>query len=289
MVLSDKLTSLNTAKQNLKTAFTNKGNDMSSTSFTDYYTLINNMFTVTPNYYVSPTGSDSNNGLTPSTAFLTLNKAIITAFNGQNIGVLSGIYTGTSNCDLTINKSLNIFGINNPIFDGENTRESGWSLSGGCLLNVNNITFKNGLNSNGGAIYNTGSSTNSDANINIINCTFINNTATSNGGAIYNNNSSSYCTKNSIISNCTFIGNNATSNGGAIYDTSRSNSKLLILRNNDFLTTTSTNIYCGYHATIDNTYWNTSTPTSSNYNSTLTNTTPTNDRTTPNHPERVIS
>ena len=40
MSLSDKLTSLNNAKQNLKTAFTNLGFDMSSVPFTDYHTLL---------------------------------------------------------------------------------------------------------------------------------------------------------------------------------------------------------------------------------------------------------
>src|SRR5574344_1722677 len=78
-----------------------------SVDLSDYYnrtevdSMVNDIYSFfNCNYFVSTTGSDTNNGLTPNTAFLTLNQAITTATDGQSIGVLAGTYTGTSNCDL---------------------------------------------------------------------------------------------------------------------------------------------------------------------------------------------
>jgi len=43
-------------------------------------------------YYVSTTGSDSNDGLTPATAWLTLQKAETAGATGKVVGVYSGVY-----------------------------------------------------------------------------------------------------------------------------------------------------------------------------------------------------
>src|SRR5436190_16144247 len=45
-------------------------------------------------YYVSPSGNNSNTGLTPVTAFLTLQHASNTVAAGDSVIVLPGTYTG---------------------------------------------------------------------------------------------------------------------------------------------------------------------------------------------------
>jgi len=57
------------------------------------------------NYYVSDTGNDSNNGLSPSTPFLTISYAITQASNGDTI-YISGTFTITST--IVVNKALTL-------------------------------------------------------------------------------------------------------------------------------------------------------------------------------------
>lgn len=302
MSLTDKLTSLNNEKQSLKTVFTEKGYNMSSIPFTEYHTLLSEL-PIHYDYYVSSRGSDSNTGTSKDTPFLTLNKAVTTATSNQSICVLAGTYTGVNNCDLTISKNLNITGETSTIFDGSSTRRSGWTISLGYSVNISNITFQYGQTATGG--YDGGGIQNSGTG-DINNCIFKYNTSTADGGAIKNFGGGN-------ITNCIFLSNTSTGYGGAIYNINKDNvnitdctfktnqstnkhygdaiytEKVTILKNNDFLATNYTNIFNYKSASIiDNTYWNTSTPTSSSYNSTLNGSTVTNDRTTPNHPERII-
>ena len=67
--------------------------------------------------YVSPTGNDSNNGTTRSTAFKTIAHAIDVASAGQKICVLKGTYevvaAGTQYDDgaaITVSKDVTVFG-----------------------------------------------------------------------------------------------------------------------------------------------------------------------------------
>jgi hypothetical protein len=53
-------------------------------------------------WYVSFFGSDSNNGISPATAFQTISKAISTSNPGDTINVASGDYSGASNTNLQI-------------------------------------------------------------------------------------------------------------------------------------------------------------------------------------------
>lgn len=69
--------------------------------FIDY----NNM-----SYYVSPTGSDSNDGLSTSTPFATLSKAITTASNGNTIYVMDGTHNYSTT--VSINKEVTIRSLN---------------------------------------------------------------------------------------------------------------------------------------------------------------------------------
>lgn len=344
MNISEQMKAVDTEKQAIKTYLKSIGYNLDMIPFSMYHNIINGLIALVQlntDYYVSVNGDDSNDGLKPSTAFLTLNKAVTTASDGQSIGVLAGTYTGTSNCNLTISKNLTITGEDGTIFDGENTRKSGWTLN--SVVNITQINFQNGSSNYGGAIYNNNGG-------NIINCTFDSNISQYGGSGIFNksignvsnciftnNTSSSGAILNGStgsISNCTFDNNTASYKGGGITNYSTGTIVNCIFRNNsaqsggaisrestgeiidctfsnntasssggtilnmsggainncDFLATTSTNIYNDtIGVTIDGCYWNTATPTSESYNSTLNGTVPTNDRTTPNHPERITS
>lgn len=221
MTLSDKLTTLNTTKQNIKKALTSINCDTSSTPFTDYPLII------AYDLFVSTTGSDSNNGKTPSNAFLTLSKALSIATAGQIIKIASGTYKGVNNCNLTISTDITIVGDTEVIFDGENTRRSGWTISanntfiknitfqnasdGGLSISgvgnyIINCVFKNNTGSTGSAIYITGKSNT------IIDCVINNNTSTA-YGAIYLFMKSTYFAN---IINCTITNNTASSLTGGI-------------------------------------------------------------------------
>lgn len=67
----------------------------------------------TNTYYVSPTGNNSNNGLTENTPFLSLQKAHSVAVSGDTIILLDGVYKRPSAMSGTsITKSLNIIAKN---------------------------------------------------------------------------------------------------------------------------------------------------------------------------------
>lgn len=286
----DKIQTLEIEKQDLKQILINKGFDMTSVPLSEYHTFFDLSLC---DYYVSTNGNNNNDGLTPKTPFLTLYRVMDFLNSGDKIGILPGIYTGAENCDLNIQYDCNIYGTKNTIFDGEQQRQSGWPLE--HTINIKNITFKNGKGGLGGGIANHNSGTISD-------CIFINNQAETDGGGISNqgtgninncifmNNHSSvaggglsnYLTGK--ITDCTFIGNTAEQGGGAVLNQDKG-----LLSNNDFYATTSTNILCFSATTIDNTYWNTTTPTETDYKSDLASSTVTNNRTTPNHPERITS
>jgi parallel beta-helix repeat protein len=59
------------------------------------------------NYYVKPTGSNSNNGLTPETALQTLQYAHGKTQPGDTVFVMDGTYTVTKGCILLITRSGN--------------------------------------------------------------------------------------------------------------------------------------------------------------------------------------
>ncbi|HYC93459.1 MAG TPA: right-handed parallel beta-helix repeat-containing protein [Thermoanaerobaculia bacterium] len=71
-------------------------------------------------YYVAKTGSDSNSGLTASTPFLTINKALSLWGNGDTIWVNSGTYNETITIWNKSNVQLIGTGPTRPIIDGTN-------------------------------------------------------------------------------------------------------------------------------------------------------------------------
>lgn len=129
---------------------------------------------------------------TPKT-FDEIQTAVDSASDGDTV-ILDGYYR--FNSTIEVNKQLNFVGINNATVDGNNTIRLFTAF--GNNISFKDITFKNGKSNMGAAIQ--GSS-----NVNVFDCTFVNNSA-SNGGALYLCNSY----------NCIFINNSAESDGGAV-------------------------------------------------------------------------
>lgn len=166
--------------------------------------------------------------------------------------------------------------IMNCTFTGNNSIKEGGAVYNQTSSTISDCSFTgNSSNSDGGAVYNYGVMGSYTGNT-ITACTFTDNTSQTNGGGIFNK-------KTNIINDSTFTGNSASNLGGAIY-----NGEANTLNNIDLLTLIGSYIYNETTGTVmDNTYWNTSTPTSTDYYSTLNDCIPSNNRNSPNHPERL--
>jgi autotransporter family porin len=166
--------------------------------------------TLPSNIYVSPTGNDTNDGLTPETAVQTINIGIDKVAENGQVNLAAGTYnkTGVTSKDvgITINKNMTIAGASNDktIIDGLGASQI-FDISYDTTVLIKDITFQNGkLDNSGGAISNDGTLT-------VKNCTFKNNTAVNEcGGALF-----THTTLNVV--DCTFIGNTANA-GSAIFN-----------------------------------------------------------------------
>ncbi|MCX7735691.1 MAG: T9SS type A sorting domain-containing protein [Candidatus Kapabacteria bacterium] len=99
-------------------------------------------------YYVDgTTGNDANDGLTPATAFATIQYAINTASNGDVIQVAAATY----NEDLTVNKQLQIIGANKSttIIDGANPTTIVVDITSSNVV-IKNFTIQNIIRTTGG-------------------------------------------------------------------------------------------------------------------------------------------
>lgn len=168
--------------------------------------------TLSPNIYVSPTGDDTNDGLTPSTAVQTISTGIDKVAQKGTVNLAAGIYnkTGATGRDvgITITKNLTIAGAGKEItiIDGLNASQIfDISYDPDATVLIKDITFQNGkLENSGGAI-------SSDGTLTVQNCVFKDNTAVDDGGgAIF-----THTTLNVV--NCIFTGNVADA-GGAIFN-----------------------------------------------------------------------
>lgn len=130
-------------------------------------------------------GNDDNDGLSWATAKLTIKNATGTISSGGTVNIANGVYRGSGNTNIILDKSMTI---------------KGQSKSG---------TIING--SNNAQIFKIEKSTPEYINIIIQDLTIVNGNAT-NGGAIFNKNGTL------TVNNCAFIDNHA-SYGGAIYNT----------------------------------------------------------------------
>lgn len=93
-------------------------------------------------FYVSPTGNDSANGLTPATAFLTLGKCQTAMRSGaKTCNILTGTYTFGADLDFTSadnGETWQNYQCGVPVIDGATTHNIFMSFDGST---VNGITF----------------------------------------------------------------------------------------------------------------------------------------------------
>ena len=151
-------------------------------------------------------GNDTSDGSTWLLAKKTIKNATGTVNINGTVKIANGQYTGVNNTQITIDKNMNINGQSEAgtVINGTGTN---WifHINSGINLTITNLTITNGMNEQGGAIYNDGTLT-------VDNSTFTNNTATDYGGVIFNSNSGTATVNFNRI-----IGNTA-GNGGAIYN-----------------------------------------------------------------------
>ena len=168
-------------------------------------------------YVNGSSGNDNNDGSSWTTAKLTIKNATGTISDGGTVNLANGVYQGSGNTNIIINKSMTITGESKSgtIITGTNS----WQIfqikkpvpSGPSSSDINviilNLTIANGNANNGGAISNEGI-------LNVKGCTFKSNSASS-GGAIFNQGTLD-------ITGSTFSRNSASGiygSGGAIYNT----------------------------------------------------------------------
>lgn len=151
--------------------------------------------------------------------YKTFKQALDNASDGDTIYIASGIYNSPKqDISLVINKTLTIKALGeNVVFDGE-YQNSLFTIDKDNVV-LDGLTFKNGKNTNGGALYFSNAS-----NTQILNSVFMDNEAGSsgNGGAIYFGPDS----QNNTIINSTFRNNVATFFGAVVFWYS-SNNKVL--------------------------------------------------------------
>ncbi len=193
-------------------------------------------------WYISPSGNDSNDCLSPATTCATLTGPLGKTgfFAGDTVVVASGTYTGTGNEVVLLDKGVTLSGGWNGTFttqsgasiiDGQGSRR-GITINGGITVIVERFTIQNGSTSYGSGIsnywstlilntcvvsgntaYDSGGGINSYlGTVTLNNSTVSGNTANS-GGGIYNQNVGTLLTLN----NSTVSGNTAN-NGGGIYN-----------------------------------------------------------------------
>ena len=189
-------------------------------------------------YVNNDTGNDAWDGqsavyniTTGSGPKLSIGNAVGTVTTGGTVNIANGIYKGTGNRGITLNKNMAIIGESqtDTIIDGEQQNNI-FTISSGVTVTIQNLTLTNGTAYGSGAIYNVGNLTVTDSTftentasgggaifnyygaVNVTGSTFIENTANEYGGAIYNY----YGAVN--VTGSTFTNNTATNLGGAIYN-----------------------------------------------------------------------
>jgi predicted outer membrane repeat protein len=158
--------------------------------------------------YVNSSGNDNYNGQYidyvggNNGPKKSITNAVSAVNDGGTVNIANGVYYESS---IHITKNMNIIGQSpdNTVIDAQHHGASIFVTQNNINLNIENLTFANGSNTNGGAI------SNSAGTLTINGCKFYNNHANS-GGAIYSN----FNTVN--IDNSGFSSNNAGS-GGAIF------------------------------------------------------------------------
>ncbi|QVY66616.1 T9SS type A sorting domain-containing protein [Polaribacter sp. Q13] len=189
-------------------------------------------------YYVKADGSNSNDGLTAATPFLTIGKAHNTASDGDTIYIVG---TVVSDENKSLNKSLSFVGTSSGTIIADNTDATTLKRGFFGLFAAKDITFTDltfsgvtGRTAPGGVI---NANNLNVGNVTFTNCAFTNNTVAGNaknGGAINFVGSTSGNTL--TVTNCTFTSNSSDNGGGAIYVAGNQN---LNLTNSTFITNSS--------------------------------------------------
>ena len=136
--------------------------------------------------YVSPEGSDENNG-SYDAPVKTLAKAI--ELSKGKIYLLAGTYT--INATLVVNKDVDIEGLGDVVIDGNSTR----IMENTANIILTNIAFTNAKSGFGSVLLDDGNAT-------IVGCTFYSNSATGSSGNIINNRAGSL-----TVDDCEFYEN----------------------------------------------------------------------------------
>ena len=198
----------------------------------EYFQFTGNTSQLAPimqDIYVDPAGNDQNDGLTPSTAFQTVQHALKSVMgteqNPVTVYLAEGVYSPSATGELfplPIISHINIQGAGQDltILDAEQTsRVAASALSED--ITITDLTFRNGLANHGGGLYLK------CAELDISYCKLEDNTAKGgfmdeklgeamrvppgSGGAIFSINSPYH------LSNCSIVNNNACHFGGGVY------------------------------------------------------------------------
>ena len=159
--------------------------------------------------YVSTNGSDDSGDGSEKSPYQSIKHAVSKADDDSIIYLSSGTYNGENNQNISIGKSLSIYGEDSTIIDGENKAQL-FIMNSSAKLSLNGLiltnAYKDGnLSDYGGAIINEG------GQLTIINSTIKNSYGNYYGGAIYNN------LGRLTIINSSILNNSAIQYGGAIY------------------------------------------------------------------------
>ena len=94
--------------------------------------------------YVNSSGSDDNGNGSYDNPYLTIGRALNNASNGSTIYLIEGIFNGSLNTGLTIDKTITISGLSdNVVIDGVNKNDFFYIRSNG-VLTLYNLNFING-------------------------------------------------------------------------------------------------------------------------------------------------
>ncbi len=172
---------------------------------------------------------DTVNGDDSGTTLKTISKAVEKSENGTEIHLSDGVYSGSKNTRITIDKSISIVGSKNTVIDGENSNYL-FTVTGNAHVTFKNIKFINAYKSPESyainyneAVYGSAVEIR-NANVIIDNCTFEANQVTYStnnkytyGGAVSNDGDLTI-TGSRFISNVAHSTSGLFSYGGAIYN-----------------------------------------------------------------------
>lgn len=211
-------------------------------------------------WYVSTTGADSNDCLSPGTACATINGAISKASSGDTINIAIGTYTSTAFEVVMIDRDITLVGGWDEIFgtqsgmstiDGQHTKR-GVMINSGIIVSLDRFIVENGFTTSyGGGIFSYGDLTITNSSIHsnsitpfcygggiffnglvlaIENTTIANNSAGCNGGGLFsaqipstvtiNNSTISHNNGGGVLNNGTIILKNTIISGNTVEDCS---------------------------------------------------------------------